>query len=89
MIEKECCEEERVKVKVEVEEFVKGGEIKVENKEIFKVKYEGGVVIEGVLGFLVWIVKCCNFVFGDDIVGYIIKGCGVVIYCVDCMNLCV
>lgn len=30
------------------------------------------------------IVKCCNFVFGDFIEGYIIKGRGVVIYCLDC-----
>ena len=80
-------EEERAKAKAEAEELVKGGEVKVENKETLKVKHEGGVVIEGASGLLVRIAKCCNPVPGDDIVGYITKGRGVAIHRVDCMNL--
>ncbi|MTV96446.1 ACT domain-containing protein, partial [Streptococcus pneumoniae] len=84
---KERREEERAKAKAEAEELVKGGEVKVENKETLKVKHEGGVVIEGASGLLVRIAKCCNPVPGDDIVGYITKGRGVAIHRVDCMNL--
>lgn len=36
---------------------------------------------------LICLSCCCNLVFGDEIVGYIIKGCGVLIYCVDCFNV--
>ncbi|VNA04329.1 GTP pyrophosphokinase, stringent response protein [Streptococcus pneumoniae] len=87
LTEKERREEERAKAKAEAEELVKGGEVKVENKETLKVKHEGGVVIEGASGLLVRIAKCCNPVPGDDIVGYITKGRGVAIHRVDCMNL--
>ena len=80
-------EEAEAKAKAEAEELVKGGEVKVENKETLKVKHEGGVVIEGASGLLVRIAKCCNPVPGDDIVGYITKGRGVAIHRVDCMNL--
>ena len=69
LTEKERREEERAKAKAEAEELVKGGEVKVENKETLKVKHEGGVVIEGASGLLVRIAKCCNPVPGDDIVG--------------------
>ena len=87
LTEKERREEERAKAKAEAEELVKGGEVKVENKDTLKVKHEGGVVIQGASGLLVRIAKCCNPVPGDDIVGYITKGRGVAIHRVDCMNL--
>ena len=87
LTEKERREEERAKARAEAEELVKGGEVKVENKEILKVKHEGGVVIQGASGLLIRIAKCCNPVPGDDIVGYITKGRGVAIHRQDCMNL--
>ena len=87
LTEKERREEERAKARAEAEELVKGGEVKVENKEKLKVKHEGGVIIEGASGLLVRIAKCCNPVPGDEIVGYITKGRGVAIHRVDCMNL--
>jgi len=87
LTEKERREEERAKAKAEAEELVKGGEVKVENKDTLKVKHEGGVVIQGASGLLIRIAKCCNPVPGDDIVGYITKGRGVAIHRVDCMNL--
>ena len=40
LTEKERREEERAKAKAEAEELVKGGEVKVENKETLKVKHE-------------------------------------------------
>ena len=87
LTEKERREEERAKAKAEAEELVKGGEVKVENKETLKVRHEGGVVIQGASGLLIRIAKCCNPVPGDHIVGYITKGRGVAIHRLDCMNL--
>ena len=57
LTEKERREEERAKAKAEAEELVKGGEVKVENKDTLKVKHEGGVVIEGASGLLVRIAN--------------------------------
>ena len=62
------------KAKAEAEELVKGGEVKVENKETLKVKHEGGVVIEGASGLLVRIAKCCNPVPGDDMSAISLRG---------------
>ena len=87
LTEKERREEERAKARAEAEELVKGGEVKVENKETLKVRHEGGVVIQGASGLLILIAKCCNPVPGDHIVGYITKGRGVAIHRLDCMNL--
>ena len=87
LTEKERREEERAKARAEAEELVKGGEVKVENKETLKVRHEGGVVIQGASGLLIRIAKCCNPVPGDNIVGYISKGRGVAIHRLDCMNL--
>lgn len=87
LTEKERREQERAKAKAEAEELVKGGEIKHENKNVIKVKHEGGVVIQGASGLLLRIAKCCNPVPGDAIVGYITKGRGVAIHREDCMNL--
>ena len=75
------------RAKAEAEELVKGGEVKHENKDVIKVKHEGGVVIQGASGLLLRIAKCCNPVPGDAIVGYITKGRGVAIHREDCMNL--
>lgn len=36
---------------------------------------------------LICLFKCCNLVFGDEIVGFIIKGWGVFVYRVDCLNV--
>ena len=87
LTEKERREEERAKARAEAEELVKGGDVKVENKETLKVRHEGGVVIQGASGLLIRIAKCCNPVPGDHIVGYITKGRGVAIHRLDCMNL--
>ena len=87
LTEKERREEERAKARAEAEELVKGGEVKVENKETLKVRHEGGVVIQGASGLLIRIAKCCNPVPGDHIVGYITKGRGVAIHRLDCINL--
>ncbi len=46
-----------------------------------------GVLIRGYDDFLVRLSHCCNPVPGDKIVGYISRGRGVSVHCVDCPNV--
>ncbi|MCD8286328.1 MAG: bifunctional (p)ppGpp synthetase/guanosine-3',5'-bis(diphosphate) 3'-pyrophosphohydrolase [Clostridia bacterium] len=47
----------------------------------------GSVIVKGMTGLLVSFAKCCNPVPGDDIVGFVSKGRGVIIHRKDCHNL--
>lgn len=47
----------------------------------------GDVVVKGVEGLLVKFARCCSPVPGDNIVGFITRGRGVVIHQKDCPNL--
>ena len=46
-----------------------------------------GVKVKGMAGLLVHFAGCCNPVPGDDIVGFISRGHGVVVHRSDCPNL--
>lgn len=46
-----------------------------------------GVLIRGYDDFLVRLSHCCNPVPGDKIVGYVSRGRGVSVHCVDCPNI--
>ena len=46
-----------------------------------------GVVVKGMSGLLTHFAGCCNPVPGDDIVGFISRGRGVVIHRADCPNI--
>lgn len=46
-----------------------------------------GVLIKGYDDFLVRLSHCCNPVPGDKIVGYVSRGRGVSVHCVDCPNV--
>lgn len=46
-----------------------------------------GVLIRGYDDFLVRLSHCCNPVPGDKIVGYVSRGRGVSVHCVDCSNV--
>lgn len=46
-----------------------------------------GVFVFGVLGVLIKLVKCCMLVLGDVIMGFVICGGGVSVYCIDCINV--
>ncbi len=47
----------------------------------------GSVTIKGMSGLLVRFAHCCNPVPGDDIVGFVSRGRGVIVHRSDCTNL--
>ena len=47
----------------------------------------GSVIIKGERGLLVSFAHCCNPVPGDDIVGFVSRGRGVIVHRTDCPNL--
>ena len=48
---------------------------------------EGGVIVKGMSGLLTRFAGCCNPVPGDEIVGFVSRGRGVVIHRADCPNI--
>ena len=47
----------------------------------------GGVIVKGMSGLLTRFAGCCNPVPGDEIVGFVSRGRGVVIHRADCPNI--
>ena len=47
----------------------------------------GDVIIKGVDGLLVRFARCCNPVPGDNIIGFVSRGRGVVVHRCDCPNM--
>jgi len=47
----------------------------------------GSVTVKGMSGLLVRFAHCCNPVPGDDIVGFVSRGRGVIVHRADCTNL--
>ncbi len=48
---------------------------------------EGSVTVKGMSGLLVRFAHCCNPVPGDDIIGFVSRGRGVIVHRTDCPNL--
>ena len=48
---------------------------------------KGGVTINGMTGMLVSFAGCCSPVPGDDIVGFVTRGRGIVVHRKDCPNM--
>lgn len=47
----------------------------------------GSVIVKGVDGLLISFANCCNPVPGDEIVGFVSRGRGVIVHRCDCSNL--
>ncbi len=47
----------------------------------------GSVTVKGMSGLLVRFAHCCNPVPGDDIIGFVSRGRGVIVHRTDCTNL--
>ena len=77
---------ERQRQKAESEELMKG-EVRRENKNVMKIRHDGGVSVSGIDSLLVRIANCCHPLPGDEIIGYITKGRGVSIHRSDCQNV--
>lgn len=59
----------------------------VAEAEKFKHTPSGSVTIKGMGGLLVRFAHCCNPVPGDEIVGFVSRGRGVIVHRKDCANL--
>ncbi len=51
------------------------------------IKSKSGIVVRGIHDVAVRFSKCCNPIPGDEIVGYVTRGRGVTIDCVNVMNM--
>ena len=52
-----------------------------------KGEHSGGVTVKGLSGLLLRFAHCCNPVPGDDIVGFVSRGRGVIVHRSDCPNI--
>lgn len=48
---------------------------------------KAGVMVEGIDSMKLSLSKCCNPVYGEDIIGYVTKGQGVKVHRKDCVNM--
>ena len=52
-----------------------------------KVNHKNDIVVSGCDDILVNLASCCKPVFGDEIIGYITKGNGIMVHRHDCINI--
>ena len=57
------------------------------SKEIKKVESKGDIIVEGIDNIKINMAGCCKAIPGDDIIGYISKGNGIIIHKSNCPNI--
>lgn len=61
--------------------------VDVTNYDKLKRNPSGSVTVKGMSGLLVKFAHCCNPVPGDDIIGFVSRGRGVIVHRTDCANI--
>lgn len=57
------------------------------NKSSVKRNYKNDIIVSGADNILVNLASCCKPVLGDEIVGYITKGQGIIVHNKNCVNM--
>ena len=57
------------------------------SKEIKEVESKGDIIVEGIDNIKINMAGCCKAIPGDDIIGYISKGNGIIIHKCNCPNI--
>ena len=59
----------------------------VRNNRILTTNSETGVVVEGLSNPQLKLANCCYPIPGDEIIGYVSKGNGIIVHCKECANV--
>ena len=73
-----------IKDDIDKEEFVLN---KIQNRNIKEIDIKNDVLVSGIDNIKIMLANCCNPIKGDDIIGYISKGNGVIVHNKECHNI--